>query len=175
MSALQHKVLVVDDAPVVATSFNRVRSQKGYVVVTAENAQEALSKVQEGEYDVVFTDIKMPGMSGIEVAERVRANQPWLPVVIITGYGTEENEARAEAAGVSAFLSKPLSPEMIMGTTEMTLAATPADVAAIAALFARVRAAAHRAGRPARRRIQRCHVRCARAAVGSGLRGRRGQ
>jgi CheY-like chemotaxis protein len=63
----------------------------------------------------------MPGMSGIEVAEKIKATQPWLPVVIVTGYGTEENEARAEAAGVSGFLRKPLSPEMIEGSAARAL------------------------------------------------------
>jgi len=120
MSAL-HKVLVVDDDPVVGKSFNRVLSQKGYVVVTAENAQEALSKVQEGEYDVVFTDIKMPGMSGIELAERLKVERPWTPVVIVTGYGTTANQERAKAAGVSSFLQKPLSPEMIEGSVMKAL------------------------------------------------------
>jgi CheY-like chemotaxis protein len=129
MSTNLKKILVVDDDPVVGKSFERVLGGKGYAVITAANGEEALKKLSTEEYDLLYTDIKMPGMSGIEVAERVKANQPWLPVVIITGYGTQENEARAEAAGVSAFLSKPLSPEMIMGTTEMTLAATPAQVA----------------------------------------------
>lgn len=127
MSALLHKVLVVDDDPVVGKSFNRVLSQKGYVVVTAGNAQEALSKVQEGEYDVVFTDIKMPGMSGIELAERLKVERPWTPVVIVTGYGSKANQDRAEAAGVSSFLQKPLSPEMIEGSlTKALLDAVPA-------------------------------------------------
>lgn len=108
-----HKVLVVDDDPVVGKSFNRVLSNKGYVVITAQNAQEALTKLQEGGYDAVFTDIRMPGMDGLELAERVKAKTPWTPVVIVTGYGTAANEARARAAGVSAFLQKPLSPEMI--------------------------------------------------------------
>jgi CheY-like chemotaxis protein len=127
MSALLHKVLVVDDDPVVGKSFNRVLSQKGYVVVTAGNAQEALSKVQEGEYDVVFTDIKMPGMSGIELAERLKVERPWTPVVIVTGYGSRANQDRAEAAGVSSFLQKPLSPEMIEGSlTKALLDAVPA-------------------------------------------------
>lgn len=115
MSALR-KVLVVDDDPVVGKSFNRVLSQKGYVVITAQNAQEALNKLQEAEYDVVFTDIRMPGMDGLELAERVKAKHPWTPVVIVTGYGTTANEERAKAAGVSAFLHKPLSPEMIEGS-----------------------------------------------------------
>ena len=113
MSALR-KVLVVDDDPVVGKSFNRVLTdKKGYVVVTAQNAHEALEKMREESYDVVFTDIKMPGMDGVELAETVKSRQPWIPIVIVTGYGTVDNEDRAKAAGVSAFLRKPLSPEMI--------------------------------------------------------------
>ena len=113
MSALR-KVLVVDDDAVVGKSFNRVLSEKkGYVVTTVENAHEALEQMREQSFDVVFTDIKMPGMDGVELAERVKSSQPWTPVVIITGYGTTENESRAKAAGVSDFVRKPLSPEMI--------------------------------------------------------------
>lgn len=123
------RVLVVDDDPVVGKSFDRVLSGKGYAVITAPTGEEALKKLSSETYDMVFTDIRMPGMSGIEVAERIKASQPWLPVVIVTGYGSEENEARAEAAGVSGFLRKPLSPEMIVGTTEMTLAATATEAA----------------------------------------------
>lgn len=115
MSAL-HKVLVVDDDPVVGKSFDRVLSQKGYAVITAQNAQEALDQLQGEEYDLVYTDIKMPGMDGLELAEQIQAKRPWIPVVIVTGYGTSANEARAKAAGVSAFMHKPLSPEMIEGS-----------------------------------------------------------
>jgi CheY-like chemotaxis protein len=113
MSALR-KVLVVDDDPVVGTSFNRVLSEeKGYVVITAHNAAEALEKLREQAFDLVFTDIKMPGMDGIELAERVKAKRPWTPVVIVTGYGSKVNEHRARTIGVSGFMNKPLSPEMI--------------------------------------------------------------
>ena len=117
MSAVR-KVLVVDDDPVVAKSFDRVLAGKGYAVITAASGQEALNKLETEDYDVVFTDIKMPGMSGLEMAEQVKANRPWLPVVIVTGYGSPDNEARAEAAGVSGFLRKPLSPEMIEGSAQ---------------------------------------------------------
>ncbi|CAG1018946.1 Transcriptional regulatory protein QseF [Burkholderiaceae bacterium] len=112
MSALR-KVLVVDDDPVVARSFDRVLSSKGYIVITAENGYDALQKLQAEKVDVVFTDIRMPGMDGLEVAERVKARQPWTPVVIVTGYGTTANEERAKAAGVTEFLHKPVSPEDI--------------------------------------------------------------
>lgn len=121
MSTLK-KILVVDDDPVIGKSFSRVLSGKGYAVITAADGEEALRKLGTETYDVVFTDIKMPGMSGLEVAERVKASQPWLPVVIVTGYGSDDNEARAKGAGVAEFLRKPLSPEMIAGSTERALA-----------------------------------------------------
>ncbi len=107
------KILIVDDDPVVGKSFDRVLSGRGYVVVTAADGAEALRKIAAEKYDAVFTDIRMPGMDGIAVAEQIKSRQPWLPVVIVSGYATAENEARAKAAGVSAVLHKPLSPEMI--------------------------------------------------------------
>ena len=107
------KILVVDDDPVVGISFNRILSGKGYAVITARDGEEALDKLAREDYDAVFTDIKMPGMSGIEVAARIKAARPWLPVVIVTGYGSDANESKAREAGVAAFLRKPLSPEMI--------------------------------------------------------------
>jgi len=111
------KVLVVDDDAVVGQSFDRVLSEKGYSVSTALNGQEALNKLDRKGYDVVFTDIKMPGMDGLEVAKRIRDKCPWTPVVIVTGYGTAANEARAEVLGVSGFVRKPLTPEIIEGIT----------------------------------------------------------
>jgi CheY-like chemotaxis protein len=112
MSALRN-VLVVDDDPVVGKSFNRVLSNKGYKVITAENAAQALEMLREQECDLVVTDIKMPGMDGLELAEHVKARRPWTPVVIVTGFGSPSNQARATAAGVAGFMHKPLSPEMI--------------------------------------------------------------
>jgi len=116
------KVLVVDDDPVVGKSFERVLQPKGYAVIHAASGEEALQRLQAESYDMVYTDIRMPGMDGIEVAKRVKASRPWLPVVIVTGYGSDLNEERARRAGVSEFLRKPLSPEMI--ETSATLAFT---------------------------------------------------
>lgn len=107
------KVLVVDDDPVVGKSFDRVLTPKGYAVIHAANGEEALARLEAENYDMVYTDLKMPGMDGIEVAKRIKASRPWLPVVIVTGYGSEENEGQAWRAGVAEFLRKPLSPEMI--------------------------------------------------------------
>ena len=115
------QVLVIDDDAVVGRSFDRVLSSKGYDVDTALSGEEGLEDMDRHQYDVVFTDIKMPGMDGIEVAERIRAKCPWTPVVVITGYGTTENEARASVLGVSGFVRKPLTPELIEQVTRKAL------------------------------------------------------
>jgi CheY-like chemotaxis protein len=111
------QVLVIDDDAVVGRSFDRVLSGKGYDVRTALSGEEGLDTLENTEFDVVFTDIKMPGIDGLEVAERIKAKCPWTPVVVITGYGTEDNEARASVLGVSGFVRKPLTPEIIESIT----------------------------------------------------------
>jgi CheY-like chemotaxis protein len=127
------KVLVVDDDPAVRKSIDRVLTGKGYAVITAESGEEALRKLNEEKYDLVYTDIRMPGMSGLEVAEQVKARKPWTPVVIITGYGTDAAQARAKAAGVSSFVHKPLSPAMIEDSARDALAVPMAQVLALPA------------------------------------------
>ncbi|HET8747081.1 MAG TPA: response regulator [Ramlibacter sp.] len=129
MTALR-RLLVVDDDPVVGASFKRVLSGKGYLVVAAENGQEALERLNTEKFDAVFTDLRMPGIDGLQVAEKIRAAQPWTPVVIVTGYGSPASEARARAAGVSEFLHKPLSPEMIEDSAEKAVRTVPEGQAA---------------------------------------------
>jgi CheY-like chemotaxis protein len=128
--SLMKRVLVVDDDPVIGESFDRVLTPRGYAVIHAANGEQALERLAAEDYDLVYTDIKMPGLSGIEVARRVRASRPWLPVVVVTGYGSAENQARAKEIGVAAFLDKPLTPEMIeRATAEFTTeAAAPTQV-----------------------------------------------
>lgn len=127
-TATPRKVLVVDDDPVIGRSFDRVLSKRGYAVISVKNGEEALRKIEAEDYDAVFADIRMPGMSGIDVARHLKESRPWLPVVIITGYGTEENEARAKEVGVSGFLRKPLSPEMIGESADAATAARKPEI-----------------------------------------------
>ena len=70
-TAALKKVLVVDDDPIVGRSIDRILSPRGYAVITASNGPEALDKLAREDYDVVYTDIKMPGMDGLEVAARI--------------------------------------------------------------------------------------------------------
>ena len=80
MSAIR-KVLVVDDDPVVGKSFDRVLTGKGYAVITAASGQEALNKLESEDYDVVFTDIKMPGMSGLDTVSYTHLTLPTKRIV----------------------------------------------------------------------------------------------
>lgn len=132
------KVLVVDDDPGVSKSFAPILSRMGYAVVSAKTGLEALNRLAHEHYAAMFTDIKMPGMDGIEVAARVRATQPSLPVVIMTGYGSADHRARAAAAGACDFLCKPLSAEMIETSLEaaLAIAALPAGQVAPRGAFA---------------------------------------
>ena len=122
-----HRVLVIDDDPVVGSSFDRVLSGKGYAVISAANGEEALECLAREDYDVVYTDIKMPGMNGLDVARHIKASRPWLPVVIVTGYGTEDNEMEAIELGTAGFLRKPLSPEVIEGSLDRAVASGQAS------------------------------------------------
>jgi CheY-like chemotaxis protein len=118
------KILVVDDDPVVRKSFEQVLSGKGYAVVTASSGEDALWELDKGNYDAVFTDILMRGMSGLDVAEEMHARRPGMPVVIITGHGSGAAQERAAAAGVAEFLHKPVSPERLADTADRVLQAT---------------------------------------------------
>jgi CheY-like chemotaxis protein len=115
------KVLVVDDDAVVNRSINRVLSGEGYQVRETMSGSEALAELDHQQYDMVFTDIRMPGMDGLEMTSRVKQAHPDVPVVIITGFGTEASERKARELGVAGFLRKPLTPEMIIENAERAL------------------------------------------------------
>lgn len=110
---MEKRVLVVDDDQVVGQSFERVLQGKGYKVDTALSGREAFEKYAGADFDMVFMDLKMPGPDGLEVAQRIKEMNPWLPIVVVTGYGSQEQEEKAKAIGVAEFLHKPLTPSAI--------------------------------------------------------------
>jgi DNA-binding NtrC family response regulator len=126
VSTMEKRVLVVDDDQVVGQSFERVLTNKGYRVDTALSGREAFEKYAGGDFDMVFTDLKMPGQDGLEVAKRLKEMNPWLPIVVVTGYGSQEAEEKAKTIGVAEFLSKPLTPSMIEDVAARVIAAKPA-------------------------------------------------
>jgi len=113
VSTMEKRILVVDDDQVVGKSFERVLTNKGYHVDTALSGREAFEKYAGADFDMVFTDLRMPDQDGFEVARRIKEMNPWLPIVVVTGYGTQEAEAKAKAMGIAEFLQKPLTPSII--------------------------------------------------------------
>ncbi len=104
-------IMVVDDELVVRESLKGWLEKFGYGVDTAEDARDALEKLEREGYDILFVDIKMPGMDGIELLKKVKEDQPDVIVVMITAHGSIESAIEAMKAGASDYLMKPFDPE----------------------------------------------------------------
>ncbi len=105
----QGNILVVDDDPLMLDFLREALARQGYRVDTAEDGEEALKKVKVGEYDLVITDVRMPGVDGMTVLESVRRDFPETDVVVITAYGTIRNAVEAMRKGAYDYLTKPVS------------------------------------------------------------------
>lgn len=111
----QAKVLVVDDTPQNVKLLVDLLSVKNYAVVTASGGEEALSKITAERPDLVLLDVMMPGLSGYEVCQRLRADPETalLPVVLVTSLDPREERVKGIEAGADDFLSKPIhQPEL---------------------------------------------------------------
>src|ERR671919_2997475 len=103
------KILVVDDTPQNIKVLDAILSPRGYRVVTARSGAEALQTVRDAAPDLVLLDILMPGMSGYEVAQRLRGDPStrFLPIVMVTALGAQEEKVKAIEAGADDFLAQP--------------------------------------------------------------------
>jgi len=111
--ATRLNIMVVDDELIVRESLKGWLDKFGYAVDTAQDAREALEKLDREAFDLLFVDIKMPGMDGIELLKRVKADQPEIVVVMITAHGSIESSIEAMKAGASDYLMKPFDPEQL--------------------------------------------------------------
>jgi CheY-like chemotaxis protein len=103
------RILAVDDEPIVLDSFRKILVLDGFSVDTVETGPEALGLVQRRDYDFVFTDLKMPGMSGVEVVKGVKQLRPDVDVVVITGYATIESAVETMRDGAVEYVQKPFT------------------------------------------------------------------
>jgi len=106
------RVLVADDDLEICTLIRTILSKGPYEVTLCNDAESALVYVQQGRpVDILVSDFMLPGMSGIELITRVRANPPTahIPIVMISGHNNYAMATRAKAAGANAFLNKPFS------------------------------------------------------------------
>src|SRR5688572_13433031 len=104
------RVLIVDDDPALLQALpETLRLRMGGVVVeTANSAPAALDRIMAEDYDAIVTDIKMPGMDGLELLAEIRARRPGTPTLIITGHGENELVVRALRGGACDFIQKPI-------------------------------------------------------------------
>lgn len=114
MENYKASILVVDDEKVIHESCGRILREEGYGVETALSGQEALQKLKEKRYDLVLSDIKMPGMDGVETLEKMKKEVPDITVVMFTGYSSVETARGSMKLGAFDYLPKPFTPEELL-------------------------------------------------------------
>ena len=118
----KHKLraLVVDDAPDVTEMLAILLQYAGYEVVMVYSGPQALSAAQAEQFDVVVSDIGMPGMNGYQLAEALRALPDYqsTPMIAVTGFSMYEDRERAMRSGFNAFLTKPINPRDLINLVE---------------------------------------------------------
>lgn len=115
------RILAVDDEPVILDSFRKILVLAGYSVDTVESGPEAIGLVRTGQYDFVFTDLKMPGMDGLEVTRAVKHLRPDIDVMIITGYATVESAVNAMKFGAMDYVEKPFTEDELVNFANASL------------------------------------------------------
>jgi len=107
------KLLLIDDEPDILRVLSMSLKADGYHVVTAENGSEGIATFEKEKPNIVLTDIKMPGMNGIEVLKKIKTLNADTEVIIITGHGDIENAIEALKHGASDFINKPVRDEAL--------------------------------------------------------------
>ena len=109
-------VLVVDDVADVTEMLSVVLTQAGYAVVTAASAPQALEVARGSRFDVIISDIGMPGMNGYQLAREMRLLPGYddVPMVAVTGYSMFDDRERSRNAGFTAHMTKPIDPRALL-------------------------------------------------------------
>ncbi|OGQ93128.1 MAG: hypothetical protein A2284_05595 [Deltaproteobacteria bacterium RIFOXYA12_FULL_61_11] len=107
-------VLVAEDDQEMLELIENVLTEEGYQVLTANNGTDALAALERRDYDVVVTDLKMPGASGLEVLRRARASYLRQPVVVMTAFGSIETAVQAMKEGAYSYITKPFDLEELL-------------------------------------------------------------
>jgi excisionase family DNA binding protein len=122
------RVLVVDDEASIRELLTKTLSLAEYTVDTASDGNAALDRLRNGHsYDLIFADLKMPGMDGLMLIRQVKRIKPELPVIIITGFSTEVSAIEAINLGVAGYLTKPFRvPQVLAAAAKALGVPTPA-------------------------------------------------
>lgn len=108
------RILAVDDEAAILDSFRKMLVLGGYSVDTVENGAEALGLIRRNDYDFVFTDLKMPGMDGVEVTRAVKHLRPDIDVIVITGFATIDTAVETVRAGAMDYVEKPFTEDELL-------------------------------------------------------------
>jgi CheY-like chemotaxis protein len=117
------RVLLVDDEEDLLYTLAERLTLRGYQVDAVTDGVDALSHAQMQRHDVAVVDVKMPGMSGIEILAALRKQKPNLPVILLTGHGSEEDGQEGMRQGAFAYLIKPINLPDLMESMEKAVKA----------------------------------------------------
>ena len=106
-------VLIVDDEKAMCELIDTALQMRGYATAWCQSAEEAMRRLMETEFDVVLTDVKMPGTSGLQLCQQISRLRPDIPVVVMTAFGTLETAVAAIRSGAYDFITKPVELEML--------------------------------------------------------------
>lgn len=107
-------ILIVDDDAGIRAGLQRVLNEEGYTVEMANTAEEALTILSQERFNLVITDLQMPGMDGLELLTQIKQRSPDIPVVMITAHGSMDTVIQALRHGVSDFVNKPFKPAELL-------------------------------------------------------------
>ena len=114
-------LLVADDDPGLRESLERTLTREGYRVVLASDGRAALERVQAGGVDLIVTDLRMPGLTGLELLRAAKAIMPDVDVILLTAFGTVEEAVKAMKDGAYDFLTKPFRREQLIKLVDKAL------------------------------------------------------
>ena len=109
MAKLKGSILVVDDEPAMRLLVTSILGDEGHDVTAAATGEEALQLIERHHYHLIISDLKMPGMSGVDLLERVKQEDPETAVILLTAFGTVEGAVEAMRKGAVHYLLKPLA------------------------------------------------------------------
>ncbi len=123
---VESKILVVDDEANVCRSCQDMLGERGKKVVTAFSGNECIKKTDDESFDVVILDLKIPGITGMELLKRIRGRHPETRVIVITGYSTVSSAVETMKLGAFDYIAKPFTPGELRGAVDRALGSRPA-------------------------------------------------
>lgn len=111
------KILVIDDEEILRNTIGRVLRKAGYEVALVGDGSEALDLLNDSDCDLVYLDIRLPGMDGLQILKGIRQNNAKMPVILLTAYGSLQTALEALRLGATDYLLKPVDPEVLVART----------------------------------------------------------